>query len=179
MISPFHFIDLTSIIFITSLISFIITSNWWLNLYFKQKHTPLIFIILACNLFSLIPFMLCISCYIWNRISLALFIFFLIILNNFLLKIDKFLRHLLPCGSPLRLWDVLYYLEFISIIIRPLTLSLRLTCNLITGHVLISLISNLPFLAVLLRTFFYLFESGVSIIQRQVFTLLVKIYSRE
>jgi F0F1-type ATP synthase membrane subunit a len=179
MISPFHFMDLTSILFVIFLTNLLITSNWLLKFYFKQRFKPLIFIILVVNLFSLTPFMLCLSCYIWNNFLLSLVLFFIIILGSLLLKLNKFLRHLLPSGRPLSLWDILYYLEFIRIIIRPLTLSLRLTCNLITGHVLITLISNLSALAVILSTFFYFFEASVRVIQRQVFTLLVKIYSKE
>jgi len=79
-------------------------------------------------------------------------------------------------------------IESISLIIRPLTLSIRLTANIIAGHLLLTLlgssglnISNSLILFILIFTqiLLYILEIAVSIIQAYVFSILSTLYSRE
>jgi len=75
----------------------------------------------------------------------------------------------------------------VSIIIRPLTLTVRLIANISAGHIVISLIANvlvsasLPALVsiFLLNVGYNLFEVFVCLIQAYIFTLLVKLYAEE
>jgi len=79
-------------------------------------------------------------------------------------------------------------IESISLIIRPLTLSIRLTANIIAGHLLLTLlgssglnISNslMLFLLIFTQILLYFLEIAVSIIQAYVFSILSTLYSRE
>jgi F-type H+-transporting ATPase subunit a len=78
-------------------------------------------------------------------------------------------------------------IETIRNVIRPITLTVRLTANIIAGHLLLTLLGNigpnlififipiLLFVQILLLTL----ESAVAIIQSYVFSVLITLYSRE
>ena len=149
--------------------------NLKINFLVKKRGVILLMIIVS-NLCSLVPYGVCVSCYIWNNFILAVILIVAIIVKLLRLKLNEFLRQLLPYACPTGLWDILFFLEIIRFMIRPLTLSLRITCNLLTGHVLLTLISDLGHISTFLVLFFYLFEIGVAVIQRYVFTLLSALY---
>jgi F-type H+-transporting ATPase subunit a len=78
-------------------------------------------------------------------------------------------------------------IETIRNIIRPGTLAVRLTANIIAGHLLITLIGNTgPSLSYIFVTLLVIgqialltLESAVAIIQSYVFAVLRTLYSRE
>lgn len=138
-----------------------------------------IVIIILLNWVGLIPYSLRILVYLWVRLLVSI-IYWFIFTFSCLLKYSKFtLRHILPLGSPGFLWRFLVYLETIRFIIRPLTLSLRLSCNLIAGHVILFLRSNLYIVNYLILVSILIFELAVTIIQGCVYTLLNDIYFKE
>lgn len=77
-------------------------------------------------------------------------------------------------------------IETISLIIRPLTLAVRLAANIIAGHMILSLIrirafnSSIVFISSLLaEAIILLLELAVAIIQPYVFFILLTLYSQE
>ena len=90
-----------------------------------------------------------------------------------------------PRGSPTLLTPMLILIEILSRGIRPLTLCIRLTANMIAGHLLLRLVaSGLSFSlfsgAVLLGLrFLVVLELRVSVIQSFVFTSLISLYLKE
>lgn len=78
-------------------------------------------------------------------------------------------------------------IETIRNVIRPGTLAVRLTANIIAGHLLLTLLGNTgPSLSITLVTFLIsaqiallVLESAVAIIQSYVFAVLSTLYSRE
>lgn len=95
--------------------------------------------------------------------------------------------HLVPQGTPSVLMPFIVLIETISNVIRPGTLAVRLTANIIAGHLLITLLGNtgpsmaLSLIWILIITQFLLLilESAVSIIQSYVFAVLSTLYSSE
>uniref|UniRef100_A0A8D2J5T7 ATP synthase F(0) complex subunit a n=1 Tax=Varanus komodoensis TaxID=61221 RepID=A0A8D2J5T7_VARKO len=84
----------------------------------------------------------------------------------------------------------LILIETISLLIRPLALGVRLTANLVAGHLLLQLISmatfaiisSLPAIALLTSLtllLLTLLEFAVALIQAFVFTLLLTLYLQE
>jgi len=78
-------------------------------------------------------------------------------------------------------------IETVSNIIRPLTLAVRLSANIIAGHLLMTLLGNQTTSAYGITLFILLFsqvilltlESAVAIIQSYVFAVLSSLYSSE
>lgn len=95
--------------------------------------------------------------------------------------------HLVPQGTPPVLIPFIVCIETIRNIIRPGTLAIRLTANMIAGHLLLTLLGNtgtsirLLIINILLITQLLLLvlESAVAIIQSYVFSILRTLYSRE
>jgi len=95
--------------------------------------------------------------------------------------------HIVPQGTPFILIPFIVLIERIRNIIRPGTLAIRLSANIIAGHLLLTLLgntgNNLSTIFVSLLIFSQLLllslESAVAIIQSYVFTILRTLYSRE
>jgi F-type H+-transporting ATPase subunit a len=92
-----------------------------------------------------------------------------------------------PQGTPSVLIPFIVIIETIRNVIRPGTLAIRLSANIIAGHLLLTLLGNTgnslssSLLAILILTQLLLLslESAVAIIQSYVFTILRTLYSRE
>jgi F-type H+-transporting ATPase subunit a len=95
--------------------------------------------------------------------------------------------HLVPQGTPGVLMPFMVCIETISNVIRPGTLAVRLSANIIAGHLLITLMGNtgpgiasiIVGLLVVGQLCLLVLESAVSIIQGYVFSVLRTLYSRE
>jgi F-type H+-transporting ATPase subunit a len=78
-------------------------------------------------------------------------------------------------------------IETIRNVIRPGTLAVRLSANIIAGHLLLTLLGNtgnslstiLISLLIFTQLLLLILESAVAIIQSYVFTILSTLYSRE
>lgn len=100
---------------------------------------------------------------------------------------NNLLVHLIPQGTPFGLMPFIVIIETISNIIRPGTLAVRLSANMIAGHLLLSLlrrafsVSPLFGLPFLLGAEFILIglEGAVAFIQRYVFRVLLTLYVAE
>lgn len=102
-----------------------------------------------------------------------------------------FLSHLLPVGTPEGLSPFLVLVETVSILVRPITLSVRLVANMSAGHIIIGLVGvyfssvlissnfTLSLIFFLFQIFYFFFEFGISFIQAYIFSLLVILYSNE
>ena len=97
------------------------------------------------------------------------------------------LAHLVPQGTPSVLMPFIVLIETIRNIIRPGTLAVRLSANIIAGHLLLTLLGNtgnsissfIVSILILTQLLLLSLESAVAIIQSYVFTILRTLYSRE
>ena len=94
--------------------------------------------------------------------------------------------HLVPQGTPSVLIPFMVCIETVRNIIRPGTLAVRLTANIIAGHLLLTLLGNtgssLGFIVRILlvvQIILLTLESAVAIIQSYVIAVLRTLYSRE
>jgi len=101
-------------------------------------------------------------------------------LGGIFIQITKFKSpsSLLPINSPWYLVPFLCLVEFIRILVRPVTLCFRLLANITAGHVLISLICKIPSVWVIGRLFGVL-ELIVAVVQGFVFSILIRVYLEE
>nr|YP_010273933.1 ATP synthase F0 subunit 6 [Bulinus truncatus]QYJ56636.1 ATP synthase F0 subunit 6 [Bulinus truncatus] len=156
-------------------------------LHFGLFITTLMFFLININLLGLSPFTYTMSSSLWFASSIALVLWSLLLVSGIFFSWKKTLAHLVPAGSPALLIPFLIIIEMISILIRPLTLTVRLIANISAGHIVLSLIANcltsLGFTSMLLilivSVFYNMFEVFVCFIQAYIFTLLLKLYSLE
>jgi F-type H+-transporting ATPase subunit a len=158
----------------------------------KEKRTELIIItafitILLINFLALYPQVFSVTSHLTVTLPLSLTFWLGIILFGWIKNTNHILSHLLPQGTPAVLISFMVIIELTRNIIRPITLCVRLTANLIAGHLLITLLgnalSNLGLLQNILATPISLtlsvLESAVACIQAYVFMTLVTLYTTE
>jgi len=95
--------------------------------------------------------------------------------------------HLIPQGTPPILIPFIVLIETVRNVIRPGTLAVRLSANIIAGHLLITLLGNQTatshsFILITLigvQIILLTLESAVTLIQSYVFAVLRTLYSSE
>jgi len=145
-----------------------------------------IFIIIN-NLIRLFPYIFTGTRHLILNLTLALPLWLSLIIFGWINKTNHIFTHLVPQGTPVVLIPFIICIESIRNIIRPLTLTIRLTANIIAGHLLLTLLGNIgpnlisiiiPLLLIsqiLLLTL----EFAVAIIKSYVFSVLLVLYTRE
>lgn len=148
----------------------------------------LISLIFFNNFLGLFPYIFTSSRHIRFCISLSISLWLGIILYRIINYLNNLLTHLTPQGTPALLIPFIVIIESIRLIIRPITLSIRLTANIIAGHLLLSLlgssgqlISRIILINIILfsQTLLFILEISVSIIQAYVFAILSTLYRRD
>lgn len=147
----------------------------------------LFFIIIFNNFLGLFPYIFTNTRHLIINLTLALPLWLRFLIFGWINKTNHIFIHLVPQGTPNVLIPFIVCIETIRNIIRPITLTVRLTANIIAGHLLITLLGNtgpriLNFLIPILLVVQFLLlslESAVAIIQSYVFSVLITLYSRE
>lgn len=135
------------------------------------------FVIVINNLIRLLPGIHRFTVTILFNTRCAFIILIIIWIHIFSYDINKFFRdiNVLTTSKIFRLFLAL--IELIRFFIRPVTLAIRIRANIITGHLIFSLVIFLSEPSLLfLRMFFTLFETFVSFIQAYIFITLIKLY---
>lgn len=119
------------------------------------------------------------------RLRLPLWLRFILLgwINNY----NHIFSHLVPQGTPIILIPFIVCIETIRNIIRPGTLAIRLSANIIAGHLILTLLGNtgnslsiwLIWILIFSQLILLILEIAVSIIQSYVFAVLRTLYSRE
>nr|YP_010987563.1 ATP synthase F0 subunit 6 [Anotylus hirtulus]WON65969.1 ATP synthase F0 subunit 6 [Anotylus hirtulus] len=156
------------------------------------KGTTLIFIslfsiILFNNFLGLFPYIFTSSSHLIMTLSLSLPLWLSFMLFGWINNTTHMFAHLVPQGAPNILLPFMVCIESISNIIRPGTLAVRLTANMIAGHLLLTLLGNtgpsmnliMINLLILIQILLLMLESAVAMIQSYVFTVLSTLYSSE
>nr|YP_010930297.1 ATP synthase F0 subunit 6 [Apphia nigricarina]WKK49886.1 ATP synthase F0 subunit 6 [Apphia nigricarina] len=139
--------------------------------------------VLVNNSMGLIPYVFTSSSHLVFSLSIALPMWLSFMLYGWMNNTNMMLIHLVPIGTPSVLMPFMVLIETISNLIRPGSLAVRLTANMIAGHLLMSLLGDesLSLMLVLMLIFILLmsFEIAVSMIQAYVFMTLMTLYSSE
>ncbi|MCA9568587.1 MAG: F0F1 ATP synthase subunit A [Myxococcales bacterium] len=128
--------------------------------------------ILLCNLQGLLPGMLPPTDNINTNVGMAIASFLLFMWVGLSRDPVGFLKHL--AGPSLILAPFLFSLESLSLILRPVTLSVRLTGNLFGDHQVFTIISGLA--PIVVPAFLLALATFVSFVQAFVFSLLSSVY---
>ena len=159
-----------------------------------QLFFPLIFTIFffisSMNLIGLIPYSYTVTSHFIVTFSFSFFIF--IGKNIICVKTHKleFFSLFLPSGTSVLLAFLLVPVELISYIFKPLSLAIRLFCNMMAGHTLLKVFAGfawslsgtsgilflMHYIPLLILIPLFGLELGVALIQAFVFSLLTCIY---
>ena len=144
-------------------------------------------IILFNNFIGLFPYIFTRTSHLTLTLTLALPLWLCFIIFGWINHTQHIFAHLVPQGTPAILIPFIVCIETIRNIIRPGTLAVRLTANIIAGHLLLTLLGNtgpsistiLLSLLIVTQIALLVLESAVAIIQSYVFAVLTTLYSRE
>lgn len=143
--------------------------------------------ILFNNFLGLFPYIFTRTSHLTLSLSLSLPLWFSFIFFGWINNTQHIFAHIIPQGTPSILIPFIVLIETISNIIRPGTLAVRLTANIIAGHLLITLLrrtgsffpSYLLFILISIQILLLILESAVAVIQSYVIAILRTLYSRE
>nr|AKM70057.1 ATP synthase subunit 6 [Neothoracaphis yanonis] len=152
----------------------------------KTKSPSFMFITLFMfifinNFMSLFPYIFSSSSHMIFSLTLAIPFWLFYIMMSTIKNTKNMIAHLIPLNTPIYLAPLMTLIETMSIIIRPMSLSIRLTANLIAGHLLMTLLNfnSMMIIILLIQMFMMMFELCVAIIQSYVFSILTSLYSSE
>nr|YP_009499357.1 ATP synthase F0 subunit 6 [Scutopus robustus]AWL21418.1 ATP synthase F0 subunit 6 [Scutopus robustus] len=147
----------------------------------------LFFFIISTNLSGMIPYNFSSTSHLMLSFSLSSVFWLSLIYLGAKKSLSHTIAHFLPEGAPAPLNPFLSIVELSSILVRPITLSIRLTANISAGHIVLGLLgsylssflftTNFFFLLSAVHIFYFLFEFAVCLIQAYIFVLLLTLYS--
>nr|YP_009528536.1 ATP synthase F0 subunit 6 [Limenitis jina]AYN60838.1 ATP synthase subunit 6 [Limenitis jina] len=147
----------------------------------------LFFFILFNNFLGLFPYIFTSTSHLNISLSLSLTLWLSFMIYGWINNTQHMFIHMIPQGTPSILMPFMVLIETISNFIRPGTLAVRLTANMIAGHLLLTLLSNtgtnmpnyLLIILIIIQILLLILESTVAIIQSYVITILSTLYSSE
>lgn len=140
--------------------------------------------ILFCNLIGMAPYSFTATSQLAVTFFISIMVFLVIIVTGFVKQGLGFLKIFAPEGLPIWLAPLIILIELFAFLARPISLCLRLTANMIAGHVLLKVLAGfvvtlplfakiipLPFITILIG-----FEIFIAILQAYIFAILSCVY---
>nr|YP_009642647.1 ATP synthase F0 subunit 6 [Phlyctis petraea]QCI56398.1 ATP synthase F0 subunit 6 [Phlyctis petraea] len=162
------------------------------QIYFPFIYTLFIFILIN-NLIGMVPYSFAST----SHFILTFSISFTVVLGATILGFNKhgfkFFSLFVPAGCPLGLLPLLVLIEFISYLARNVSLGLRLSANILSGHMLLNILAGFCY-NIMTSGFLFFFvgliplafiiafsglELGIAFIQAQVFVVLTSSYIKD
>ncbi|YP_010307974.1 ATP synthase F0 subunit 6 (mitochondrion) [Achroia grisella] len=143
--------------------------------------------VLFNNFLGLFPYIFTSTSHLTLSLSLSLPLWLSFMLYGWINNTQHMFIHMIPQGTPTILMPFMVLIETISNIIRPGTLAVRLTANMIAGHLLMTLLSgtgskfppSLLIILIIIQILLLTLESAVAVIQSYVIAILSTLYSSE
>nr|YP_010733846.1 ATP synthase F0 subunit 6 [Atteva charopis]WEG93569.1 ATP synthase F0 subunit 6 [Atteva charopis] len=143
--------------------------------------------VLFNNFLGIFPYIFTSTSHLTMTLSISLSFWLAFMIFGWLKNSQHMFSHLIPQGTPPILMPFMVLIETISNIIRPGTLAVRLTANMIAGHLLMTLLGNtgpsmpnyLIMFLIFTQILLLILESAVAIIQSYVIAILSTLYSSE
>jgi F-type H+-transporting ATPase subunit a len=159
-----------------------------------MKFLPFVFtlfmFVLVANLIGLIPYSFTVTSQLIVTATLALLVFFIVVIYGFWRNGLRFLKLFVPSGVPWVFLPLIVPIEVLSFISRPVSHSVRLFANMLAGHITLQVFAGfiimlagagvlgwlgaaLPFIMVVMLC---ALELLVACLQAYVFAILTCIY---
>jgi F-type H+-transporting ATPase subunit a len=162
-----------------------------------RQYFPLIFtlfiVVLLGNMLGMIPYSFTYTSHILVTGALALMMFVLILLVGIIKHGLHFFSLFIPPGVPMWLLPLIFPIELMSFLTRPITLSVRLFANMIAGHIMLKVFAGFSvgmvaaggvgivsaILPMLFNSMMIGFEFLIAFLQAYVFAILSCIYLKD
>jgi ATP synthase subunit 6 len=167
--------------------------------YFAYIYALFLLILLA-NLFGMVPYTFTVTGHFVVTLALSSISFIGLNILGVLIHGSNLLSLFLPSGTPLFIAPFVIGIEVISYLARMFSLAIRLFANLMSGHILLKILSNFVWLLLIgltwetLSTSLYIvaalpptiiiflvtgLELAIAMVQAYVFTILFVIYTND
>nr|QXJ42086.1 ATP synthase F0 subunit 6 [Euprymna sp. Type 1 GS-2021] len=167
-----------------------ITRSYSMNMGgFSLMISSLFITIINFNMLGLMPYVFSTTSHLAMTFVLALPLWLSLIISSYMNNPYSSLASMLPLGTPTFLIPFLPVIESLSILVRPVTLSIRLAANISAGHIILTLIGDyltismmsssylISSLVIMIQMGYFIFEIGIGIIQGYIFSLLITLYT--
>ena len=159
-----------------------------------MKFFPFVFtlfmFVLFANMIGLIPYSFTVTSQLIVTATLALLVFFIVVIYGFWKNGLRFLKLFVPSGVPVYILPAIVVIEVLSFVSRPVSHSVRLFANMLAGHITLQVFAGfvimlagfgvvgwlgaaLPLILVIMLT---ALEFLVAFLQAYVFAILTCIY---
>nr|YP_010329789.1 ATP synthase F0 subunit 6 [Acronicta major]UNP54525.1 ATP synthase F0 subunit 6 [Acronicta major]UNP54935.1 ATP synthase F0 subunit 6 [Acronicta major] len=143
--------------------------------------------ILFNNFLGLFPYIFTSTSHLTLSLTISLPLWLSFMIYGWINNSQHMFTHMIPQGTPSILMPFMVLIETISNIIRPGTLAVRLTANMIAGHLLMTLLSSTGtnmssyfiMILIVIQILLLILESAVAVIQSYVIAILSTLYSSE
>jgi F-type H+-transporting ATPase subunit a len=162
-----------------------------------RQYFPLIFtlfmVVFLGNMLGLLPYSFTYTSHLIVTATLALVVFFAVLVIGFARHGTHFFALFVPPGLPLWLMPLIVPIEIMSFLVRPVTLSVRLFANMIAGHIMLKVFAGFSagfvafglggvaagILPVVFNSVLIGFELLIAFLQAYVFAILSCIYLKD
>jgi F-type H+-transporting ATPase subunit a len=111
-----------------------------------MRFFPLVFslfmFILVVNIIGLIPYAFTVTSHIIITVSLALLVFFTVLIHGFWNHGLHFFKLFVPSGIPIFILPLVVFIEIFSFFLRPVSHSVRLFANMLAGHIALKVFAS-------------------------------------
>ena len=154
--------------------------------FFPIVFTIFMFILMG-NMLGMIPGSFTFTSHIIVTFAMAIAVWIGVTIIGFWYHGAHFLHFFVPSGAPKAMLPLLVPIEILSYCVRPISLSVRLFCNMMAGHTMLKVFAGfiislgtyyvIPGIAPLAITVVLIgFEFAVAFLQAYIFTVLTCIY---
>ena len=153
-----------------------------------RKYVPFIFtlfmFVVLGNLLGLLPYSFTYTSHFAAGGSLSVFAILVTVFAGLKKRGLNWFTNFFPSGTPIAIAPILVPIEIISFCSKPFSLTVRLTVNMMVGHIMLKVIAGfiydlsfwggwLPLVFISLLT---VFEMGIAVLQAYIYTILTCVY---
>ena len=153
-----------------------------------RKYVPFIFtlfmFVVLGNLLGLLPYSFPYTSHFAAVGSLSVFAILVTVFVGLKKRGLNWFTNFFPSGTPIAIAPILIPIEIISFCSKPFSLTVRLTVNMMVGHIMLKVIAGfiydlsfwggwLPLVFISLLT---VFEMGIAVLQAYIYTILTCVY---
>lgn len=153
-----------------------------------RKYVPFIFtlfmFVVLGNLLGLLPYSFTYTSHFAAVGSLSVFAILVTVFAGLKKRGLNWFTNFFPSGTPIAIAPILVPIEIISFCSKPFSLTVRLTVNMMVGHIMLKVIAGfiydlsfwggwLPLAFISLLT---VFEMGIAVLQAYIYTILTCVY---